>query len=93
MFLYVSGYTPSADTMSNIFEKVDGTSTPFVNRIREIRDIAVCNAEFVATYRERAETGKEIIDFRGNSFVFAAQMYGAARHALGKSFPISYRIA
>ena len=57
-----------------------------MNRIREIRDIAVCNAEFVAAYRERAETGKEITSFRGNSFVFAAQMYGAGKTRLGREF-------
>jgi hypothetical protein len=77
------GYSPSAGDIDALMENVGATSTPFVNRLREIRDIAVCNAEFVSLYRRHEESGEVIRDFRGHEFVFAAQMFGASKTRLG----------
>ena len=60
------------------------TSTPFVNRFREVVELAVYNASFIQSIREKGV--KNIDDWRSFFFCFAAQMYGAGKTRLGQEF-------
>ena len=60
--------------------------TPFVNRHREITELAAYNAEFVYLYRQIVSKKIKVSDYRGYRFVFAAQMFGAGKSRLGESF-------
>ena len=63
------------------------TQTPFVNRTRELSEIAAMNAKFVHLYRG-INSGKirNPRFFQDKFFVFAAQMYGAGKTRLGEEF-------
>ena len=60
------------------------TWMPFVNRFREVLELAVYNAAFIHCIRK--EGAKEISDWRNFRFCFAAQMYGAGKTRLGSEF-------
>ena len=60
------------------------TSTPFVNRFREVVELAVYNAVLIQSIREKG--AKNIHDWRSFHFCFAAQMYGAGKTRLGTEF-------
>jgi hypothetical protein len=57
---------------------------PFVNRFREVVELAVYNASFIQSIREKGV--KNIDDWRSFFFCFAAQMYGAGKTRLGQEF-------
>ena len=60
------------------------TRMPFVNRFREVLELAVYNAAFIHHIRE--DGAKNISDWRIFRFCFAAQMYGAGKTRLGSEF-------
>ncbi len=59
------------------------TKTPFVNREREIVELALHNAKLIDIMKKNKG---EVDDRRGIYFVFAAQMYGAGKTRLGQEF-------
>ena len=68
----------------SVIEESSLTWMPFVNRFREVVELAVYNAVFIRRIREEGE--KYICDWRGFHFCFAAQMYGAGKTRLGMEF-------
>ncbi len=60
------------------------TLTPFVNRRREITELALHNAFFIHRFRELG--AKNIRNFIHFNFVYAAQMYGAGKTRIGDEF-------
>ena len=70
--------------IETLIESVKMTRTPFVNRQRELVELALWNAKFISTIqREEYETTGS---WRGERFVFAAQMYGAGKTRIGNEF-------
>ena len=63
------------------------TDTPFVNREKEVLELGTYNASLVRTFRNEKRTGKQSLDYRGQKFSFAAQMYGAGETRLGRELP------
>jgi hypothetical protein len=61
---------------------VASIQTPFVNRVRELAEVALHNADFVNAVMQDEKPK----DFRPYHFVFAAQMYGAGKTRLGMEF-------
>ena len=60
---------------------IENTRTPFVDRDREVIQLAIDNAKFVCYYLLE----KNPRNPRGQHFVFAAQMFGAGKRAWAKS--------
>jgi hypothetical protein len=57
-------------------------TTPFVNRRREVVEVALYNANYIF----RLKKYERMDDYRASHFVFAAQMYGAGKTRLGLEF-------
>lgn len=67
------------------------TRTPFVNRKRELVELALLNACFV--YHARTPDAIEIPNnWRNLHFVYAAQMYGAGKTRIGSEFVKQTRV-
>lgn len=58
------------------------TEPPFVNRTRELIELALMNAYFIHTARQPGTN----VNWRSHYFVFAAQMYGAGKTRFGIEF-------
>jgi hypothetical protein len=70
-------------------DKVDSTLSPFVNRKKEMREIAFHNANFVLAFQE--SDCFSIMNYRAYSFCFAPQMYGAGKTRIGQELQKSLK--
>lgn len=87
----------TSDMHQLIFISIDGSTrilqrqiadveTPFVNREREIVELALINADFILTTKRCITKGLQVTNWRKHLFVFAAQMYGAGKTRIGREF-------
>lgn len=73
------------DSKCMLQHNVDLVVTPFVNRRREVVELALRNAHFILTIRGCITKGNMITSWRSHRFVFA-QMYGAGKTRIGCEF-------